>query len=272
MQKKTWKIVGLSLLVLIAGGAGLAWWLGYFDRGVHQAQVGTKTTSETTSADLTEALSLAKTAQEKLHAMPGYRCLYLRDELIDNEMQKNYLKLTIHHEPFSVLMEWIEPKLKNGRRAIYVAGKNDNKMIVKQLFVKKTLEPQESITLKESRHTILEAGLRNMVDRFVKSWEEESKLNETKTVYSDATIDVVVTGKKHSYQCRCITTQHPVETRNKYQFYRSSLYIDKATGLPVRMQGYDWPTPTAPEGRLAEEYTYIEVAPVTNHNPKEFQL
>lgn len=272
MRKKTFSIIGLSVVVLLAGGLGLAWGLGYFDKDVHDAQVGTKTTSETKTADLSEALTLAKAAQVKLNQMQGYRCIYLRDELIDNELQKNYLKLTIHHEPFSVLMEWLEPKIKSGRKAIYVAGKNDNKMLVKQLFVKKTLDPSESITLKESRHTILEAGLKNMVDRFVKSWEVESKLEETTTSYSDVTVEVEVSGKKHSYDCRCVTTEHPLSVKGKYQFYRTTLYFDKAKGLPVRMEGHDWPTPTTPEGRLAERYTYIEVEPTTVPNPKEFQL
>ena len=74
---------------------------------------------------LEEALVLARTAQTKLQQMPGYHCVYLRDERIDAELHQNSLLLTVLHEPFSILMEWVEPRSKKGRKASYVTGKND---------------------------------------------------------------------------------------------------------------------------------------------------
>jgi hypothetical protein len=271
MKSKLWSRIALGLVVLIAGGLGLAWAYGLFDKSVHAASVGTSHTTQATSADLKEALTLAKDAQAKLHAMKGYRCLYLRDEFIGNEMQENYIKLAIHHEPFSVSMVWIEPKLKKDRKAIYVAGKNDGNMIVKQLFIKKTLAPDESIKMKESRHTILEAGLKNMMDRFVTSWEAESKLSETSCKYFDTQLDITTSGKKNSYDCRVVETDHPVTVKDKYLFYRVKVFFNKADGLPVRMEGYDWPTTVYPEGRLVERYTYVDVKS-EDVVPDEFKL
>lgn len=272
MCKRTLVKVGVGLLVLCGGGVFAAWSYGLFDGTVHNANVGANQTSETTSGNLEEALTLAKAAQATLNQMPGYHCIYLRDERIDNTMLENSLLLTVMHEPFSVLMEWAEPKIKKGRKALYVAGKYDGKMIVKQLFVRKVMEINESISMKESRHTIDEAGLKNLVDRFVKAWEVESKTNETNTKYSDATIEAEVNKKKYSYPCRCVETDHPLSTKGKYMFHKVKIYFDKATGLPVRMEGYDWPKDEKSEGRLMEKYTYIDVKVVPTPVPNQFEL
>jgi hypothetical protein len=258
MRRRIMKI-GMLVLVLAAGTGVWAWTNGWFDKGVHDASASTLETSPGTTGTLEEALVLAKAAQAKINAMQGYRCIYLRDEVISNELQQNHLRLTVAHQPFSVCMEWIEPALKKGRKAIYVEGKNGNKMVVKQLVVKMNLDPSESIKRKESRHTILEAGLQNMVNRFVKAWEEEREKNETHVTYSDSEVQVIVQGKPKTYACRCVDCSHPPETQDKYAFGRVKLFFDKATGLPVRMEGFDWPTAAIKEGRLLEKYTYIDV-------------
>jgi len=271
-MKNTWMKVGLVLLGILVGGLGFAWSSGLFDKSVHGASVGTSGTSETKSGDLSEALSLGTRAQEQLNKMAGYRCLYLRDEFIDNEMQQNYMKLAILHEPFSVCIEWIEPKLKSGRKAVYVTGKNDGKLIVKQLFVKKVLDPNESIKMKESRHTILESGLKNMIDRLMTSWEKESKLAETNVKYYDTTLDITLSGKKHVYDCRCVEADHPIQVRDKYAFMKVILYFDKKGGLPVKMECYDWPISANGESRLGERYTYVDVKSEIPPASSEFEI
>src|SRR5260221_9953662 len=125
--------VGIALLLILAGGLAWAWSTGLFDKTVHNAAATTTETSPGATGTLQEALQLAKTAQAKLISIPGYRCIYLRDEVIDNELRPNYLILTVLHQPFSVCMEWLEPTSKKGRKAIYVEGKNDNKMLFKTL-------------------------------------------------------------------------------------------------------------------------------------------
>lgn len=259
LRKKTWLIVLCSLFVLAGGGLLYAWQAGWFDSTVHNVSIGTTDTSEQASGNLDEALTLARAAQSKLQKMAGYQCVYLRDERIENELHENSLLLTVVHEPFGVLMEWVEPKSKAGRKAAYITGKNNGKMRVKVGFVTLPFDLNYSITRKESRHTINEAGLKNLMDRFVKSWEEEKQAGETSTHYSDAIVEGTVSGKKYLYACHCVTTDHPPSTKGKYHFHRVKIYFDKETGLPVRMEGYDWPSGNEPEGRLIERYSYFDV-------------
>jgi Protein of unknown function (DUF1571) len=87
--------------------------------------------------------------------------------------------------------------------------------------------------MKESRHTILEAGLKNMIDRLVTSWEKESKLKETTVKYYDQTLDITLTGKKHVYDCRVVEADHPFTVKDKYAFQKVILFFDKKDGLPA---------------------------------------
>lgn len=259
MKKRTWLTIFCSIVVL--GGVGLlyAWYDGWFDKSLHSVDVGTNQTTESASGNLDEALTLARTAQDKLKEMPGYKCVYLRDERIANELNQNSLLLTVLHEPFGALMEWVEPSSKKGRKASYITGKNNGKMRVKVGFATLPFDLDYSIKMKESRHTINETGLLNLMNRFVKSWEEEKLAGETNTLYSDATIEATVSGKHYSHACRCIETDHPISTKDKYVFHRVKIYFDKQSGLPVRMEGYDWPSGNETEGRLMERYSYFDV-------------
>ena len=259
LRKKTWLIVLCSLFVLAGGGLLYAWQAGWFDSTVHNVNIETKQTSELDTGNLDEAITLARAAQSKLQKMAGYQCVYIREERIENELQRNSLLLTVLHEPFGVLMEWVEPKSKAGRKAAYITGKNNGKMRVKVGFVTLSFDLNYSIERKESRHTLNEAGLKNLMDRFVKSWEEEKLAGETSTQYSDADVEGTVSGKPYLIACRCIITAHPPSTKNKYLFHRVKIFFDKETGLPVRMEGYDWPSGTESEGRLMERYSYFDV-------------
>jgi hypothetical protein len=272
MRTRYFLIGTLALVIVIAGGFAWAWSTGWFDTQVHSAAATTSETTDSQTADLNEGLELARLAREKLKAVPGYRAIYLRDERIQNELQENYLKLAIRHEPFSVLMEWVEPKSKKGRKAAFVAGKNDNKMRVKVGILTMSLELDESIRRKESRHTLAEAGLKNMVERLVTSWDEELRGSDTTTRYSDATVQVILSGKTHAYPCRLVETTHTIESKGKYAFWKTRVYFSKDTGLPVRMEGYDWPSTSAPEGLLLERYTYLEVDLTAMPAEKEFGL
>ncbi len=272
MRGRQWMIGGLVLAVLALGGVGWAWYSGLFDSSVHDASVQASETSANVAGTFEEALALARIAQAKLEEWKGYRCIYLRDEFIDNELKENYLKLAVRHAPFSVGMEWVEPVLKRGRTVVYVEGKNGNKMVARQLGLKRVLDLEESISRKESRHTIKEAGLKNLVHRFITSWEAEQKTSDTTMKYVDVTLEMTASKQHYSVPTRCVESIHTEASKGKYAFYRVKLYFNKADGLPVRMEGYDWPTQSYPEGRLLERYTYIDVKPEPAPGDGDFPL
>ncbi len=213
---------------------------------------------EVETSDVARALELIRTAQQRFEHVQDYKCLFLRDEWIDGEMNKNILNLKVRHVPFSVQMEWIAPPIKKDRKVAYIEGKNNGKMLVKQLITLK-LDPQESVRRKESRHTILQAGLKNMINRYATSWEKELRMNSTQVTLEEREEKVSIQNRDFVHHCIVVTTTHDPAMKEHFLYAKAKVYFDRSTGLPVRSEGYDWPEPGQTESRLAERFTYLDL-------------
>ena len=228
---------------LVLGGLGTMaylWATGTFDRN---AAVVSEQASDVHDTRMAEALSgSSRKPRPSLPACKDYRCVYLREEVIQGKLLSNHTVLRLApHAPFSVGMEWLGPSSKKGRKTVWVAGKNNNKMLVKQLIVKMEMDPQESIRRKESRHTIDEAGLKNLIDRYDMAWEREQQLGLTTIAVQDTLLTVKLPGKEHHLDCICVTATHPPDSHKQFKFHVTKLYFDKKTGLPVRSENYEFP-------------------------------
>jgi hypothetical protein len=178
--------------------------------------------------------------------------------MLDGQMQMNTMTLKVRHEPFSVAMEWHGPAQKKGRRAIYVHGKNDGKMVVKHLITLK-LDPAESIKRKESRHTILEAGILNLINRYEASWEREQTMGLTDLSVEEKIESIKIGDQTYTHPCHCVTSRHPADSRGTFEYYIAKVYFDKSSGLPIRTECYEFPSAGFPDGRLVERYTYLDL-------------
>jgi hypothetical protein len=255
-----WLLMTLThgLSFCLGAGVTLAWANNLFDFGVEPVTAEENLNSAPQAASVERALELIRTAEERFRAVVDYECLFLRDEVIDGKMNQNVLRLKVRHEPFSVLMEWLDPAVKRGRKVAWVTGKNDGKMLVKQLITLK-LDPAESIRKKESRHTILETGIKNLIHRYKESWEREAHLGLTTMTIDDREVRVSLPQRDFVHQCLCVTSRHPATSRGQFQYFYVKLYFDKATGLPMKTEVFDWPSAAHPDGQLVERYTYLDL-------------
>jgi hypothetical protein len=273
--------------VMLAGlgvSAAVAWGLGMFNKGPDEPiakndETTFKTVENAGKGGMDQAVELIKTARDKFASVKDYRATFLRDELIDGEFKENYLTLKVRHEPFSVYMKWLAPASKAGRQSIYVEGQNNGKMRVSEKIagsfaVTVSLDPEESKKRKESRHTILEAGYKNLCDKYVKSWTKEKDLGLTQAVIEQGELRITLPGQNETkLHCHVVTTIHDPKDREQFQFYRSRLYFNKDNGMLVRVQVYDWPeSADDKEGRLVERYTYLNIEPNLGLTDADFRL
>ncbi len=269
-------VAGIGVLLCVAGV--MAWNKGtlFFWESTHLEVPQKVERDKEMPADIDQAIKLLDKARTAFADVKDYRCIYLRDEFIDNELKENLMILKVRHDPFSVYMEWLGPKSKKNRKAAYIEGQNDNKVVVKDLLTIK-LDPKKSIEMKESRHTILEAGLRNMMEQFQKGWAKEKELKLIEVTLQDATIKVKLPDGEVARDCVCVTTVHDPKHKNKLvqngvRFRRTLLYFDKETSLPIRMEGYDWPKGAKDrEGQLLERYTYLNIKTNLGLADKDFK-
>jgi len=165
--------------------------------------------------------------------------------------------MKIRTQPFSVYLRWLKPTELAGQEACYVAGRNDGMMRVHSTgllgvvgFV--SIDPKDPRALEHSRHSITEAGVGNLLDRFGSRWEMERQWNGTKV-----TVGEYMYNKR---RCARVETVHPANPGQRYIFYRSVLYFDKEHHLPIRVENYDWPHAGGdPRGDLAESYSYADL-------------
>lgn len=265
-----WKTILAGGLVVAAGLT--AWCMYQYRGGLSGQNVEQRESSqaEANETSLDKALELLHVAANRLATVRDYRCQYLRKELIDGEWKKNHVLLRIRHQPFSVYMEWVSDEAtKRGRKVAYHEQMGDKMLVrVPLLGIVRQMDLQTSVRMKESKYTVAQAGIKNLVERLSERWEREKQLGLTRVQCQDVELEVVVGTQTFRQPCVCITTLHPSQHREVFQregfmFHRTSVYFAKdgpAAGLPVQLKGYDWPADGSDgEGPLVEESAYVQI-------------
>jgi hypothetical protein len=202
---------------------------------------------------LDEPLRLMQLARQSYQGVRTYTCLLIKRERVRGQLEADQvIRMRVRTQPFSVYLRWQDPRQMAGQETCYVAGRNNGMMRVHGVGLAGlagwvSLDPRDPRVLEHSRHTITEAGLGNLLDRYGRRWEEERKLNQTQVRLANFTYD--------NHLCRRVETIHPAG--GPFTFYRSMVYFDTATHLPIRVENYDFPRPRGnPDGDLAEMYSY----------------
>jgi len=152
-------------------------------------------------------------------------------------------------------MKFIEPA--PGREVLYVAGKNQGKLLAHEASGLSTLLGTVSLSVNsptvmaETRHPITEAGMKRLIELVISQWELESKFGE---------IDVKFypNAKMGTSTCEVLEASHP-RPRKQFKYQLTRVFIDKQTRLPVRVENYGFPPAPGQKPVLIEEYTYTNI-------------
>lgn len=234
--------------------------------GAGRASVSTPATNGTNSPQsqaqatakehpLKPAIRLAQQSLDMLADVKDYQAAIARRELVGNELVVESMQMKFREEPFSVYL--LFGGTNAGREVIYVDGRNDNKLMAhegsgfKSFFGTVSLRPDDPQVLKQSRHKITEIGLRNMLTAIIDRWEGESQ-------YGECDVKYYQNAKINDRECLAIQSTHP-RPRRQFKFHMTRLYLDKETGMAVRLE--NWGFPKVPGGKpvLIEEYTYSQL-------------
>jgi hypothetical protein len=205
------------------------------------------------------AAQLISDARLSFSRVKDYMGTLVKEERVGGQMQtEQYISFRIRQKPYSVYLKWTGPKAFDGQEAMYVAGKNGNKLKAKAAglvgavgFI--SLDPTDPRALKQSRHTITDTGIGHLIETITQCREMERQLppSQVQTTYREFAFQ----GK----QCVGMDTVHKVNN-GQFYCYRSVVYFDKQTKLPMRFEAYDWPTAGGPAGgEKLECYSYIDV-------------
>ncbi len=207
-----------------------------------------------------DAVSRAKQmmadCRTRFDAVHDYTCTFYKRERFDGVLSGTHvMTFKARSNPLSFYVKCATPRA--GREAIWIKGQNHGKVVahdagfVKVLAGTMYLDPRGGVAMEDNRHPITEAGLGNMIDTVRLRWDQELKAGTTRVEFRPHM-------KVGDRDCTMIETTHPHHDAT-FVFHRVRLYIDDKLGLPIRLEGYDWPKHVGAEPELVEEYTYANL-------------
>lgn len=203
------------------------------------------------------ALQILSRARQAYQGIQDYTCTFVTQEMIGSKLlPETTTAMKVRSQPFSVYLKWQAPKSLEGQECCYVAGKNNGMMRVRSAGVLGAigfvnLDLNDSRVLSTSRHPINEAGIGSLIDRLSKRWPEEQSRQRTQ----------VLIGEYEFARRRCtrVETVNPNTRPGDFYCYRSVIYFDHETRLPIRAEAYGWPSQKYPEGERFEVYSYLDL-------------
>jgi len=207
---------------------------------------------------LDPAIRLVAEAKQSFQGVRDYTCLFIKRERIRGQLQiENLITMRSRTQPFSVYLKWLGPRPFTNQEVCYVESRNNGMMRVKAAgligavgFV--SLDPRDPRAMENSRHTINEAGIGNLIERFTAGYDQDRRINRTQVRIADYDYN--------KRRCTRVETIHLDNSAGPGGFYRSIVYFDKENKLPIRVENYDWPRQGgAPGGELLEEYSYVDL-------------
>jgi hypothetical protein len=208
---------------------------------------------------LDRPLALMYEGKRKYAEVRDYTCTMQSQERVRGVLlEPNLIQMKMRTQPFSVYMRWLAPDSSRNQEVCFVLGRNGNKMRVKSHRLGKggllgwmSVDPSDSRVTEHSRHTIYEAGLGNLIEQTIKYWDAERQLGKTQVKMAEYTCN--------NRRAVRIETTH-TERLPQFYCYRSVLYVDAETKLPLRTENYDWPRAGGPaEGELLEMFSYFDM-------------
>jgi hypothetical protein len=213
-------------------------------------------TPVSSSAD--KALRLVARARQSFESVHDYSCTLVKREFVNGQLlPENVMAMKVRNQPFSVHFRWLKPKALEGQEACYVTGKNNGLMRVKPPgllgamgFI--NIDIRDPRVRQQSRHTITEAGIGNLIERFAERLESERHSSRTRVRLAEFEFN----GRK----CIRVETSHPHSKPGEFYAYRYLVYFDKEIHLPIRSEAYDWPKEGGqPDGELLECFSFTEL-------------
>lgn len=154
--------------------------------------------------------------------------------------------------PFSVYTCFLKPDDLAGQEAIWIKGKNGNRLVAHGVgatrFFKVNLKPTSFLAMRGNRYPITEIGIKNLIVRMIEKGKNDLDHGECDVEYDR---NYQIEGRSATL----ITITHP-EKRKHFSYYVAKIFIDDELNVPVGFEGYTWPRDPGGEPVLIERYFY----------------
>jgi len=204
--------------------------------------------------------------QQLGNEIKDYTCTLVKHERVRGRLLENeYLFVKIRHEqvrghrvvvPLSVYLRFLAPAEVENREVIYVRGRFDGKIIVRNGgqrfgYITTAIDPAGDLALHRNRYPVTDIGIMHLIKRLIEVGTEDLQYDECEVkYYTDARVN--------DRKCTVIEITHPVR-REYFMYHVARIYVDDELQLPIRYAAYSWPEHEGDRPPLIEEYTYLDL-------------
>jgi outer membrane lipoprotein-sorting protein len=201
------------------------------------------------------AADIVAKMRQAMDSLHDYTCTLNKRELVRNKIIEERAIILKVKCPGHFYLKWTEGKNK-GIEAIFVQGRNKNKMVVHLnglfRFLTVSLDPNGKRAMKHNRHPITQAGIGAIVERT--EADLHCGLNDP-----DCRIAVSEPQSKNAWQ---VNATFP--PGKGYYTHTATMIIDRQMGLPVRLTCYGW------NNEFLEDYFFENVKTNVGLTEKDF--
>lgn len=199
-------------------------------------------------------LAEAKGAYGKVR---DYSCTLTRQERINGlTSPEQVAEMKVRVNPSSVYVRFARPEATAGLELCYVSTRPDGKLRYRPAGAKgqngfMTLAADDPKVKADFHRPASELGIGPILDLLAGIVEREKVLNNAVEVFTG---EFQFAGKN--------TTRYEIFTRRPHTHryaYRTLVYVDRDTKLPIRLEAYDAPKPGFASGDLIEAFSYSDI-------------
>ena len=208
---------------------------------------------------LVPIIEWAKGERPRIGAIKDYTFTLIKQESVNGKTYDPCMfDMKIRNEPFSVYLKYRQPEKKAGTEAVFVKGKNNDKIQAKgvgalALIGTTSLTPTSRFAMDGNKYPITEVGITRLVDLLIEVGENDILNNyECKVQYYE-------NANVGTRACTCIEVIHPKVTPGKFPFHIARIFIDNELQLPIKYESYDWPKKEGEKPALLEAYIYNDL-------------
>jgi hypothetical protein len=209
-----------------------------------------------------DALRWLSDAAATLSRVESYTATFHKQERVSGELlpeETVYLKF---RRPRMIHMRWIRKPFV-GREALYIEGRNENRLRVREGgllgLIPVNLDPHGGMAMKGNRHSIVEAGIEQLITRVADNVRRGQAAGE---------LEVRVGGEEQVFGRRSLRLEgvFPKSGADRYYCHRAVLSFDVEKKVPILVSIYDW------DDALVECYGYENLALDAGLSEADFAL
>lgn len=233
-----------------------------------KTKIDPRNKAESDAHPLDPALAMAygglKTIRESID---DYTCTLVKRERIKGKLNDyNYMFVKVRNRkvvdgrvvvPFSVYLHFLKPDRFKGREAVFVEGKNNNKLCAHEggtrgrFLPTVWLKPESDFAMQGQLYPLTDIGIEKLVVKLIERGTRERK-------FPDCKVSFHKNAKVNGRTCTLLLVEHP-NHRPEYEFRRAEIFIDDEYNVPIRYAAYGWPSEPGGQLPLLEEFTYLNL-------------